>query len=344
MENTTPLDANALLLWPKSRARELFTGTADQAKLAYRRLMHRWHPDHNPDPQAHQVFIHLQDLYQAAGSHGPAFCSVEFQDHQGRLFRFQARAEQRFALGKWYRGRGTIAFAVDPVHEALMDAYERHVRGLSYPTPAMGEQISPLLPRLHASLKGASGGFLVVRKDPEAIWLPDLVEHIQRTGQALDPRHVGWILNGLHNIACYLSHARIAHNGITPGAIWINPGNHTVQLLGGWFHSLPFGHALHSLPAEVARCAPRSCLREKIAGARLDMESIRNTGRWLLGDVSGQRMHPTTPDAMVSALRLPAPGTAVEEYHRWKQALQASFGAPKFVPLELSHHDVYPGE
>lgn len=344
MENTTPLDANALLHWPKTRARDLFGGTGGQAKLAYRRLIHRWHPDHNPDPLAHEVFIHLQGLYQAAGGSQGLHRTVDFQDHHNRLFRFQARAEHSFALGRWFRGRGTVAFAVDPAHEALMDAYERCVRGLTYPTPAMREQIAPRLPGIHAALKGGAGGFLVVKKDPDAIWLPDLVEHMAQAKTTLDPRHVGWILNGLHNIACYLSHAGIAHNGITPGAVWINPATHCVQLLGGWFHCATFGHALHSLPAEVARCAPRSVLREKTASARLDMESIRATGRWLLGDVSGQRMHPTTPASMVTALRLPAPGTAVEEYQRWKQALQASFGAPKFVPMELSYHDVYPGE
>ena len=344
MENTTALDANALLGWPAGRARELFRGSAAEAKIAYRRLVHRWHPDHSRDPKAHEVFIHLQGLYAAAGIDPAPLREVLFEDAQGRQFRFQARSEHAFALGNWYRGKGSIALRTQPHHRALHEAYRSTVAGLPYPTDLMRQQMAPQLPDVRAALHGATGDLLIVRKDPDAIWLPDLAQHLLARGETLDPRHVGWILNSLHNIACYLSHARVAHHGITPQAVWVNPQKHSVQLLGGWFHALPFGQAISSLPAEVARIAPRSCLREKIASQRLDQESIRAVGRWLLGDASGQRMHPDTPSAMVSALRLPAPGTAVEEYQRWKQALQASFGPPKFVPLELSTHDIYPGE
>lgn len=344
MENTTALDANALLGWPNTRARELFHGTTEEAKLLYRRLVHRWHPDHSRDPKAHEVFIHLQSLYLAAGLAPTPSREVVFHDDKGRAFRFQFRAEHAFELGSWYRGKSSIAFAVKAAHQDLYQAFVGHVQGLPFASMDMRTQIAPNLPSIHSNHWGATGGFLVVRKNPEFILLSDLVAGMTARGMRLDPRHVGWILNGLHNIACYLSYARIAHQAITPQTVWVDPARHSVHLLGGWFHSLPFGSSIHALPAEIARIAPKSVLNGKTAGHRLDLESIRAIGRSLLGDASGHRLHPDTPSSLVSMLRLPASGTAIEEYQRWKQALQASFGAPKFVPLELSHNEIYPGE
>ena len=341
MKNTTLLDASVLLATPPSRAREIFGGDAPARRSLYRRLVSRWHPDHNPDPRAHEVFIHLSQLFQAIDEDSSG---LTFQAEDGRTFAFQPQAQGSFELGQWYRGKGSLVYLTDPGSRLAHENFTARVRGLSYANAAMEKQIKPCMPHLHSVQKGPKGQIIVLKRDPEGICLADLIQYLQTKSLLVEPRHVGWILGSLHHLACYLETQRIAHHGITTGNVWINPTLHRTELLGGWFHSLPFDQPISAIPATVARHAPRSYLDARIATGRLDQESIRGIGRALLGDASGMRMDPSTPSALIDALRLPAHGSAIEEYRRWQQALLASFGPPKFVEMKLSYRDIYTGE
>lgn len=343
MKNTTPMDAYALLALPDARANELFTGGWDEMKAAYRRLVHRWHPDHNADPQAHEVFIRVQSLYQAA-TRRKREALVEFTTNTGQRFQFHSQQKTRFELGSVYRGRGSLGYFLEKHHDDKALHFQRMIQNLVFANDAMKTQISPCLPSLRGVYQGDLGSLVVIRRDQEGILLRDVLDHYISQGRAIDPRHVGWILNCLHNLACFFSHTGIAHQGIGLDTVWINPRKHSVQLLGGWFHSLAIGGRIHALPGYSASFAPRSYLEGKVATGRLDQECIRGIGRTLLGDASGQRFDRKTPKQITSLLRLPATGTALEEYQRWKQALLASYGPPKFVAMELSFSDIYKGE
>lgn len=341
MNNTTLSDASVLLATPTSRAKDLFVGDASARKTLYRRLVSRWHPDHNPDPQAHEVFIHLSRLFDALDADS---APLTFQAENGRVFSFQPQAQGSFELGQWYRGKGSLVYLTDLKHRAAHEVFATRVRSLEYAHADMRKQISPCMPNLHSIQTGSSGQLIVLKRDPEGICLMDLIEHLQVRGEILEPRHVAWIVNSLHNLACYLETQGIAHHGITTANVWINPRLHRSEILGGWFHSLAFGDQIHTLPRQVAQHAPRAYLDARKASGRLDQESIRGIGRTLLGDASGMRMNPSTPSALINALRLPAHGSAIEEYRRWQQALLASFGPPKFVEMKLSYRDIYTGE
>jgi hypothetical protein len=341
MKNTTLLDASVLLATPPSRARDIFGGDASARKNLYRRLVSRWHPDHNPDPQAHEVFIHLSRLFEALDADSS---QLMFSAENGRTFSFQPQAQGSFELGQWYRGKGSLVYLTDRKHRGAHEAFASKVRNLNYANADMRKQISPCLPNPHSIQMGPSGQLIVLKRDPEGIRLADLIEYLSARGEHVEPRHVAWILSSLHNLACYLGTQGIAHHGITPTNVWINPRLHRCELLGGWFHSLSFGERIRSLPSQVAQHAPRAYLDAKIASGRLDQESIRGIGRALLGDASGMRMNTSTPSALIDALRLPAHGSAIEEYRRWQQALLASFGPPKFVEMKLSYRDIYTGE
>lgn len=343
MKNTTPMDANALLSLPIHRAGELFQGAVDDMKTAYRRMVHRWHPDHNPDPKAHEVFIHLQALYQAATARKQGV-DLDFTSETGQHFRFHAQARTSFELGWVYRGKGSIAYLVSSAHSDAARNFQAKITSLAYANDAMRAQFSPQLPTLHAIHHGPDGVLMIVKRDPETVLLRDLVDYHAAHGTKLDPRHVGWILNGLHNLACFMAHNGVAHHAIGLDTVWINPRLHSIQVLGGWFHALKFGQPIRTLPTHAAQMAPRSYLREKVASGRLDQECIRGAGRALLGDPNGHRFDPDAPIQMTSLLRLPATGTALEEYQRWKQVLHASFGPPKFVDMKLSFNEIYQGE
>jgi hypothetical protein len=202
----------------------------------------------------------------------------------------------------------------------------------------MRTTLEPLLPKLVASPWGATGGLLVIRHDAGAVRLRDV---LTAHAAPLDPRHVAWILSGLFNLACYLEYRKLAHQAITLESVWIQPARHEVALLGGWFHALPFGQTLTSLPAASAELASSRYLSQRRAGPSLDLELIRAVGRELLGDRRGQRLPAGAAPAPMRDFLLGMPSSALNDYRTWKQVLVASFGPPTFVPMPVSAKEIY---
>lgn len=342
MDIANTLSAADILALPEQDARKLFAGEA--GALNYRRLLRRWHPDRNPDLKAGDVFVQVQRLYgrarglpgkQAGRSH------LLFTTNDGKTFRFAPLREQEpFELGSVLLGRGKIAFLIQPDHRKMAEQTCLRLKTLKYSSAEMRTQLAPSIPLLHSALAGPKGTLILLEKEPDEIRLSDLTTHLLSSGKTIEAVHVGWILNCLYNLACYLSHAKVAHHAITPENIWINPAAHSVRLVGGWWYCREFGDTVHFLPASAAAAAPRSYLEKKTSSARLDLELIKMVGRHCLGDSSGMNLA-GAPPAITQFLRLPATTAAVEEYRAWKGALLSSFGPPKFVPLEVSHSDVY---
>ena len=95
---------------------------------------------------------------------------------------------------------------------------------------------------------------------------------------------------------------------------------------------------------ETTGINPRCDRAVQVAGIRTDLELIRALGRELLGDISGARLmrEKAAPPPMLDWLRLPAPQSAVDDYHTWqRQVLTASFGERRFMKLDLSADDLY---
>lgn len=344
MDLVTTLQAPEILAVQEARAHELFSGDDAEIRRQFRRWAHRWHPDHNPDPRAHEVFVHLRQLYERVrGPRPKTLGEVHFTAQDGRVFRFTPRASAPFELGTFHRGQASVAYHVRPEHRPLFDQAVHAMGHQAFKDAKMKAQMEPQLPRLHTALWGPEGGLLVVRRDPQAVRLRDLLEHLATKGQTLDPRHVGWLLNSLYNLACYFHVTHQAHQALTSDNVWVVPEKHLVQVLGGWFYTAPWDKRITALPAASVAVAPRAYLDARVAGPRLDLEAIAALGREALGDRAGMGLMSRTdvPRSMTDALRLPATGSALERYQGWKQTLIDCFGPPKFVPLTVTSNLVY---
>jgi hypothetical protein len=66
-------------------------------------------------------------------------------------------------------------------------------------------------------------------------------------------------------------------------------------------------------------------------------------GRELLGDETGVKLSTDKdiPAAMVEWLRAVTAGDAIADYARWPEILQTSFGARRFVPMNIKPSDIY---
>ncbi len=344
MRNATALTTADWLALTDRSARDIFPGSAAEIQALYRKLIQRWHPDRNPDPQAKDVFVRIQTLHTLAlgPAASKAVVSFETTDQDGRVFRFQGAAQAPFELGQWGRASNTLAYRVNPENQDLFENHTRVVKGLRFASEAMRKGLEPLLPKIVGAPWGPTGGLMVIKHDPQAIRLRDLYEHTKDAQDRMDPLHVAWIISGLFNVACYLENQGLAHHAIDLDTVWVVPERHEVALLGGWFYAQAFGRPIVALPTASVAMAPASYLANKRAEQGFDLELVRALGRELLGDRRGQRLtEKQAPLPFIRFLQLPGAATAVDDYRGWKEALKASFGPPKFVPMNVSVSHVY---
>ena len=320
----------------------IFPSDPAEARALYRRLMRRWHPDGNPDPQATAVTATIQVLYRRSRSATPSTLpTVDIVDEHGRHFRFKALDQQPFELGVFLRARRRIAWHVRTEHVALAQAFARRAQGWQFSHPEMRAQMAPLLPRLDAVVVGPDAALLVLHRDPGLVRLRDVIGHFQTQEGGMPARHAAWIVSGLYHLACYLEISGVVHQAISIDTVWIHPQQHSVHLLGGWFHTREQGEPVQTLPLSSMDCVDRRYRQEKCADARLDRALVRAVGREILGDRQGLRLPLDLPSPLREALCLPGGSSALADYRHWREALAAAFGPPTFVPMPLTASNLY---
>lgn len=302
-----------------------------------RRLAQRWHPDHNADPQAADVFARLQqERRQWTQAATPKEKTWTTPEGARWSLRYLATFDQE--LGPAYIGRRLWVETYALAHADLAARALQAPQGWRFATPAMRDQILPCLPQAATDHRMVDQVVVVHPRDPGLIRLTDLMTHMG----SVPPVHVAWIGSGLWNLACYLEFAGLGHQAIHPDTVWVDPSQHRVALLGGWAYAGRLGERWRALPGQTLRWTPSQVRARTCQSATLDHELIRAVLRTLLGDPQGLAFPPDIPLPLADFARLPASGTAVQQYAAWKQACVASFGKPKFVKLDLSSTLIYP--
>lgn len=349
MSTVYDYDAKKWLTIPDSKAKEIFGETADAIRVVYRKLAQRWHPDRNTSPDAVEVFVRIQKLHRIAtgedsvdSTNSLNLSECEIVDASGKRFSFKGQSFERFELGFFYRGKGSFAYKVEKNHKEFFNKAVSIIKNFNFANEDMKKAMLPCLPEIAGHPLGEDGGLLVIKKNVESVRLRDLFNYILKTDKAMDARHVAWVLSGLFNISCYLEYSDLAHQAISLDSVWVTPRTHDVSLLGGWFFAQNFNQPIKVLPSYSASLASSKYLKNKIAEKGFDRELIRAVGRELLGDRTGQRLKSYgVPDPIINfLLDIPAK-TAVEDYKNWKECLRKVFGDPKFIKMEISHHQVY---
>ncbi|MBZ0186347.1 MAG: hypothetical protein K8F91_08880 [Candidatus Obscuribacterales bacterium] len=336
----------------------LFSQSRAQAKAEYRALIRLWHPDFRKTSIAPEVLAHLVSLYKIAKHkslhgdwHEPCLKVEQEQAgvktirmKDGSIKRFRYLAASKIELGCMYIADNYVVFQVDAQYEDLYRRARKTVRGLSFSDADMACEIAPCLPEIVDCFSSTKSNFIAFRKTPDQLLLKDICAHM---GGAISPvEHVGWILNVLYNIACYLEVSGIVHNGISVDTLFVSPLRHSGMLLGGWWYSLRFEEEMLALPEDLVRFIPPDIVSNGLACQRADLELIKATGRALLGycdsDWESLRFDCRIPASMLEWLLLPSTGSAVEDYAVWKyEVLPQCFGRPAFVDLRLVSGDLY---
>ena len=334
----------------------LFSRFPADAKQEYRSLALNWHPDNCRSPEAAEVFAHIALLYkeairkQESRTWEEPCQKIEEEKAGVKMFRLENgavksldyRAARSFELGTMYIGENHVIYEVRTEYTDLFHNARRQIGRLSFKDEAMAIEMSNFLPQVLEAFRSTNANVLVLRKTPDQLLLADVLAHYSERIEPIE--HVGWIVNVLFNIACYLDWSGVTHNAISPETFFISPLRHSGMLLGGWWYACPVGRTMTALPSSSLKFIPENIVREKKASVCSDLELIKAIGRTVLGDPVGAKLQfdDSIPSRITECLRMPSIGRAIEDYKDWKyEVLENCFGRPTFIEMCLTSKDIY---
>ena len=347
---TAPEDllAKEIMAVPEIQPELLFQPDADLIKTRFRRLAMLWHPDRHPgNREAGDVLERLTTLKKQADAKlangkWETPNEVQFADiGTGHVHKIKYLKKHEFELGELYVSKGLVTYAVKKDYADLFDNAMQTIGALPYANDDMRKECQRYLPTIVATVDAADRKVMVIKKNPSQILLADLREHL---GGKIDPKQAAWMLSTMHNVACYLNYAGLAHNGIALDTYFVDPENHSGSLLGGWWYAAKAHQPLKGLPPQTVAIVPPDVLNTGVADTRVDLMLIRSVGRALLDDPHGMRLprDKDVPAAMADWLTLPPTEDASTDYKKWdRQVLPDAFGPRRFVPSTVRFNDVY---
>jgi len=333
----------------------LFSKSSAQAKQEYRTLVRRWHPDIERSSNASRVFAHIahlyglarKKLYDGTWNEPPEKTEEEvagqrkFKTLGGETKSINYDVAHPFELGTMYVSDHSVTFEVQSEYKDLFRNGRKRIRELKFQNRAMALEMGSCLPQIVDSYRTQESSLLVIRKTPDQLLLADVATHF---GGQLIPEHVGWILNALYNICCYLQWSGITHNAMSLDTVFVSPLRHSGMPLGGWWYAAAVDKELLAVPDKTLPFIPPDVLRNKRADTRVDLELIKSIGRALLGDAVGAHLvlDKSFPPKLIQWLRLPSSGCAADDYRDWKyEVLENCFGRPRFLKLPLDSEVLY---
>ena len=165
----------------------------------------------------------------------------------------------------------------------------------------------------------------------------------------MQPEYVSSILTRLYNFMCYIDLIGMHHNGITVENLFFAPGRtvdegesysvedmRLVSVYGGWFFTTGQDEKIQGMPKKIRDILKSDTIKNGYSSFEVDALSIRQVGRELLGDITGENLE-NVPSAFEkwindSYIR----GNSYEEFSAWEKARKRSFGKHRFVEMDVS--------
>lgn len=312
--------------------RELFPGVEKAIKAEFARLAKQWHPDRNPDPQAKVVIAHLTEMKAAALGRTKPF-TEQFERENGTKFRMEYRRTMRGNACQVYVGPSSVAYLVSAAHEHLAD--KASARKWTYADKKMEDEFSRFLPRLRREERLVGGRLFIFSRTPDQILMRDLMA---MEGKIPGP-HVAWMISRMMNLAVYLEWAGISHLSISPEFLLVSLEHHSVSLTGPSLYTTSLGKRPKFAPASTINLLPAMKRPDYEVDSVADRQLIRQVGRELLGDPSGNRikLDPTVRPEIAQWLSSTPPASAHDDYAAW----EACLGERRFVVYPKTAQELY---
>lgn len=332
-----------------SQPEEIFArADEDVVKKTFTELAKLCHPDHFDANDAATIFdklVKLRDLALRKIRDGiwevPGLLSLKAVG--GRTLEIRYRKQDRFDLGSVYIGKGIIGYVADVDKTDLMDRMlVTSSKMPKYASSKMKAQYSRYVPNIISSATLTDGRLMIVIKKPIDVYR--LTDVVRTSALGSDPRHAAWVISRLMDISGWLDYCDIAHYGLTPDNLWVDPANHAIHPYGGWWYAHHCGSKLVAVPKIVMSDVGKSCTTDKIATKRINQSLAKLVGRYVLGDVTGSRlrMNKDIPRVLADWLNRISSESVVQEIDLWRNVvLPEAFGPRKFIVLDVDEDKVY---
>lgn len=318
-----------------------------ELKKLYRKLSMKWHPDRQENhSDTSLVFAHLQVLYEKALKRMNSGIwtnknELIIKSDTGSEFELKYVKKESFELGQKYIGNSYVMWIFEKENNDLAQRMLNIIKGFKYPNDKMKKEISKNLPILKKEFYSGGKQVIIVEKSKDEICLKDLLNYFNNK---IPPKHVAWILSCLYNLSCYLDYSKIMQGGISSENIFVNPNEHSLSLLGGWWYAHKDEEKLIALNKTAVDIAPPKIIDKRVADKVLNLEMIKLLGRELLGDKTGVYLlkDKDIPMPLIQWLRDASGKSAFKDYEFWQNyVLKNSFGVRRFTKMEVKPSDIY---
>ena len=334
-DTTIDDDAEGLLKITSAQANTVFGNDRSIARTRWRRLASKWHPDHRSDPCAGHVFDHLKKLYeiQAKRLEGTGRANQEILIRGAKTtYRVRYHRHAKIDSGDVYIGRTVMATVFNENAGDLAEQAFERMSKLPYKNDSIRKTMRHALPQKTRMVETEATKVIVIEKDPGCVPLND----VHTFSHDIEPLHVAWMTSAMMNLVCYLEVEGITHQAMDLTNLLVDPGNHSIALYGGWEYAGAQGERWKALPKRSVEIAGGTMREAGVHTVELDQKLVRACTRTLIGKHWGK-----TPKPMRDFIELPTACNAIDDYARWRDVLEESYGRRRFVELGIDAEDIY---
>lgn len=261
----------------------------------------------------------------------------------GELYKIHYTNHFSFKLGEMYITKKYVIYIVKSEYRKYYENYIQKTKHYSKPDRKIWEMVQYMLPNVDRNFECIDGNFAIFVKKPCEIYT--LREILQYFDGRLKPEYVASILTRLYYFTCYIGLVEMTHNAITLDNLFFAPGREVeegesytindmriVGVFGGWFFTTYFEEKMKGVPKEVYAVMPEECKKRGYSSFEVDELSIKSLAKELLG--TGIKDTPKPFLDWVNNKKIAR--DAYEEFCNWKKVIISSFGAHRFVNMDVS--------
>lgn len=325
------------ILNPNTKIGDIFPNDIAKAKIVYRDLCKKYHPDTFEDERANDIIATLTQLYNKAIediSNGKWEKSnfIIVKTTKGTKLQISYLYHHIFELGEYYVCNKHIIYLFNKNKKRYYDNYVKQIKKLSYKDVNMEKYFKPLFPKILSEYDTIDDKHVIVISKTEDVYpLRAVVENFFN-GDIPD-KHLAWMISRLMNISCFLKMNGVVHNGINIDTCFVSLDFHSILLLGGWWYTTDENSAMIGTSKDIYNVMSPLVKANKISKSTTDIESIKAFGRKYLSS--------SAPAAFEEFLLSGTKEDSMEENKKWENALTTSYGKRKFIKIDTNKNLIY---
>lgn len=261
----------------------------------------------------------------------------------GKQFKVHYMNYYSHRLGEMYITKEYVIYIVYKQYKKYYENYIQKTKHYSKPDKTIWNMVQYMVPNVEKNFECADGNFAIFVKKPcEMYSLREILEYFEG---GLKPEYVSSILTRLYYFTCYMGLVEMSHNALTVDNLFFTPGreveegeNYTIDdmrivgVYGGWFFTTYFEEKMKGVPKEVYEVMPDGCKNRGYSSFEVDELSIKSLAKELLGTEIKNTPKPFLDwvnDKNIAK-------DAYQEFCNWKKVIISSFGAHRFVNMDVS--------